>query len=202
MRDYAIRKIIEDLTHHNIDLKNLSVLDFFAREGDWQTKVIADKVKVIHAWEVNPEFEENLKKNLPNAKIKIGDSFSFCKNSDERFDLIILDNPQGCFGINQDKCEHFDALPEILNLLNNQSIVIFNVKTEPFDYHKHEKWQSRRNDFYQRQDCSNLDKEFSFNFYKNYFETLGFKVDYMNWHIRPQETGLYEMVAVLLKCEK
>lgn len=195
--DAAIKRILISLEQRGVQLKDMVALDFFAREGDWQSHQIAERVAKVHAWEIDPRFESNLKKNLPvDATVVIGDSFDILKNSAEIFDLIVLDNPQGCFG--KGYCEHFEALPAILERLPTTGVVIFNVKTKPFNYDDKLEWQARRNSFY-GVDSRSLDEKFVFDFYEKYFNTRGFDVDFSFWEVRPQETGLYEYAAKLTR---
>ena len=181
----------------------MTVLDFFAREGDWQTSYIADRVKKIYAWEVNPEFKKNLVKNLPSdADIQIGDSFEIAKTFEDRniFDMLIFDNPQGCYGQHNKYCEHFDALPFIPSLLKKTGgLVILNVKTQPFDYDNKLLWQQRRQKFYGVQNTASLSLEFVKNFYKGYFKAIGYETRFSFLYKRPQEPGLYSFVSKLEK---
>lgn len=192
MRDTAIKKVVSFLEEKGIALSQLKALDFFAREGDWQTAYYAPLVKEIHAWELNPDFETNLKKNLPlGAKVTIGDSHVLAKETNERFDLIVLDNPLGCYA---DKyCEHFNAIECIVPLLNDFGIVVLNVKTQPYNFEKFPEWKRRRDDFY-GVDSSSLSDHFIDPFYREKFSTLGFNVDFSLLVKRPQEENLYEYV--------
>lgn len=197
MTDIAIRNIMSNLESRNVDLKSMIALDFFARDGSWQTVHYASKVNKLYAWEINPEFENNLKNNLPErSQVSIGDSFEIAKMTKERFDLVVIDNPQGCFG--EAYCEHFDALPVALKLISDDGIVIFNVKTRPYNYENNIPWQNRRNNFYGIE-SSNLQEDFIFNFYNSFISGLGFKVNFSFWEPRPQEKDLYAFVAKLEK---
>lgn len=138
MRELGIKSIVECLKDRGVQLEKLKALDFFAREGDWQTAHYANLVASIEAWEINPQFEESLRKNLPHAKVKIGDSHLLAKDASDKYDMIVLDNPQSCYG---DYCEHFDALTASLPLLENTGIIVFNVKTQPFNYDLNRRWQ-------------------------------------------------------------
>ena len=144
---------------------------------------------------MDERFEEDLYKNLPsNAEITIGNSFELARNIDRNFDVVVLDNPQGCYGERQEYCEHFEAIEEVLNLLpHNGGLLIFNVKTEPFNYGDKIKWQQRRNSFYNLNDCSKLSLNFIQNFYKDFFSKRGFETHFCFLEKRPQEPGLYAL---------
>jgi len=198
VREIAIKKICSKLINkYGIRLDDKVALDFFAREGDWQTQHYANKVKKIYAWEINSEHEKSLKYNLPeNADISIGNSFVLAKQKINFFDIIVIDNPQGCFGENAMYCEHFEALETSLKLLKEEGgLLVFNVKTQPFDYEDKLDWQKKRNDFYQLSDSSYLAKDFVFNFYENFFNIRGYTTKFAFLEKRPQEDGLYSFTT-------
>jgi hypothetical protein len=198
VRNEAIKEICDKLKNiHKLDLKNSIVLDFFAREGDWQTKHVALMVKRVHAWEIDEKFKKKLKLNLPsNANITIGDSFKLGKIPQNIFDIIIFDNPQGCYGPDNQYCEHFDALPLIPNLIKPKGgLIIFNIKLEPFDYEDKDEWKLRRNIFFGVKDASNLTENFVKSFYSNFFREMSYNTEFSFLVPRPQETSLYSMVA-------
>jgi spermidine synthase len=192
MREKSLVKIFDILAaKYNKDLSNKNMLDFFAREGEWQTKHIQDRVETICAWEINKNFKNKLIYNLPNANISIGDSFTLSKKCNDRFDIILIDNPQYRYGKNLEYCEHFEALEVCLGLLKSQGIVIFNVKTKPFNYNEKVDWQIIRNNFYDVCDASSLSENFIISFYKKYLKERKWNIDYYILEKRHQEEGLY-----------
>jgi len=197
MKATAIKKICTKLENLDVNLANYIALDFFAREGNWQTQYYANQVAKIYAWEVNPEYEQNLKNNLPHtATVTIGDSFALAAHKKHFFDMIVLDNPMGCFGKDNEYCEHFEALKVSLSMLKKLGgVLVFNIKTQPFNYEDKITWQKRRNDFYSVNDASNLSKQFIFDFYHNFFNSYDYKTLFSFWEKRPQEPGLYAFVT-------
>ena len=159
------------------DLSDYHVLDIFAREGDWQSFRLNNKVKSLEAWEINEEFIPNLKKNLPNANVYCRDSIQFINNNDySKFDLLVIDNGLNCYGQNKEYCEHFDFIKNIKNVVWQDSFIIFNVARKPFNYSNYPEWIKRRNEFYQVEDSSDLSLEFIETFYKKLFNDIGFEV--------------------------
>jgi hypothetical protein len=202
VREIAIKRICNRLINqYNIRLDNKISLDFFAREGDWQTQHYASLVAKVHAWEIDPRFEQNLRNNLPdNASVCIGDSFELARKKNNYFDMIVVDNPQGCFGENNMYCEHFEAIEVALNLMKaDGGLLIFNVKTEPFSYQSKLEWQSRRNKFYSVSDASYLSGDFIINFYKNFFRERGYKTKFIFLEKRPQESGLFALTIKIIR---
>jgi hypothetical protein len=171
-------KICSRLKSAGMNMKNLSALEFYAREGDWQTIVYAREVRSIEAWEINPEFLSGLQQNLPAATTRLVDSYVYGMQTNNRFDFVVLDNPQATFGTEgRCYCEHFEALPVALRLLTPRAILIFNLNWAPFNFESNKEWQSRRAEFYGVKDtsCLPLD-QFLLPFYQCYFEARGFKV--------------------------
>ena len=167
MREVSIKRICQRLTQeHGVNLGDKVALDFFAREGDWQTQYYANKVDKVHAWEINPEHKDKLRQNLPdNAIVTIGNSFDLAAQKKYFFDIVVLTS---CIAPN---------------------------KTEPFNYTEKFEWQNRRNNFYSLQDASLLTKEFVIDFYKKYFSDHGYTTKLIFLEKRPQENGLYALAA-------
>ena len=91
-----MREVVKRLqTDFDFSLSEADALELFAREGDWQTVSYASHVKTIEAWEIDSQFHEALKRNLPYAKIKITDTWKEIKTTPRKYDLIVADAPQG-----------------------------------------------------------------------------------------------------------
>lgn len=171
-----MKKILEILKQKGIDISQMHALEPFAREGDWQTWVYADKVESLDAWEINPDCEMALRKNLPKARIKIIDSLKEFKKRKYfgKYDFIVIDNPMNCFGAHEQYCEHFDIIPEVCHLLNQKGILIFNINKEPYDYEKNPKLEARRKQFYHQEKTNKLSLKFLLKFYKELFCKYGY----------------------------
>lgn len=177
MRGQAMTKICERLISGGVDMRQLIALDFFAREGDWQTIVYAREVGSLEAWEIDPGFLPGLQRNLPGATLRIVDSYAHGVITEDRFDFVVLDNPQAIFGPDGRYCEHFEALPVALRLLKPGAFLIFNLNWAPFNFSAHPEWQRRRANFYGVADTFVLSPEgFLLPFYAEYFTARGFKV--------------------------
>ena len=163
-----------------VDISKLDALEVFGRTGDWHTTVYANKIKSLQVWEIDKKWKNALKKNLPNAKIKILDSIKTIVENLEpsKFDLIIIDNPMTTFGTKKEPnlyCEHFDFIKNIGNIIDKEAIIIFNINKNPFDYDKFPEWKKRREKFYERKRTSKLGIGFLTKFYKKLFLKIGYK---------------------------
>ena len=179
---HMIVTLFDILEEKGIKCKTLNALEVFGRRGDWQTIDYANKVKSLEVWEIDGRWENDLKKNLPMARIKILDSVkTIIQNENlEKFDLIVIDNPMNLFGSTPEHtsssyCEHFDIIKKIGELANDRVILIFNVNKRPYDYSKFPAWKERRQEFYGAIDTANMSVDFLACFYDELFRTLGFK---------------------------
>lgn len=172
-----MRRICAKLKSDGVRMDRFDALDFFAREGDWQTIVYAGEVATLEAWEIDPAHEPGLRRNLPGATIRIVDSYEEAARCSNRFDFVVLDNPQATFGPDGKYCEHFEALMAVLRLLRPGAFLIFNVNWAPYGFEQHPEWQRRRQAFYGLADTSNLSvEEFLLPFYSRLLESRGFRV--------------------------
>ena len=67
-------------------------------------------------------------------------------------------------------CEHFDFIKHINKIIYDDSIIIFNINKQPFDYEKYPLWEKCRKEFYEKVDTSNMNRKFLLNFYKKLFK--------------------------------
>lgn len=172
-----MKKILENLEKRGFNLTAMRALEVFAREGDWQTVVYASKVKSLTAWEVDVRFGEGLRRNLPNAEIKITDSIQEISQREHfgRYDFIVVDNPQNCYGDQRQYCEHFDVIPAVCRLFDQGGILIFNINKQPFNFKSFPDWQKRRTDFYGLADTSLLSIDWLVKFYKKLLADFGWQ---------------------------
>ena len=195
-----MRRVCARLAERGVELGSCRALEFFAREGDWQTVSYADKVARLDAWEIDSSFEPALRRNLPRAAVRIGDSFALSRLPEfaGQFDFIVYDNPQMTFGDRNQYCEHFEALETLPRLMQERAVAIFNVNREPFNYELFPQWQKRRNRFYQRTDTAKLDDGSLLAFYAAYFAAR--RLTTRDAFIEPRhEAHAAYFVAVLMK---
>jgi len=178
----ATETMFSELEKRGIILEKLNALEIFARDGTWQTTFYANKVKTLEVWEVDSSWEKDLRKNLPKAKVRILDSIKNIQTYEKlsKFNLIMIDNPMNIYG-DEDKnmqnryCEHFDVIKNIGKIIDNESIVVFNVNRSPFDYDKFPMWKNRREKFYGNIDSDNMTQDFLFDFYEKLFKNINFQ---------------------------
>ncbi len=141
----VIKRLQEEF---NFPLERADAIELFAREGSWHTITYAPYVKSLEAWEINPDFYKGLRRNLQRAKIKIVDTFKEIKDVSRKYDLIVIDNSNSTYGENNKYCEHFDLLPDVFNIANDNCVIILNVNVEPYDFKEGSLWWTRRKEYY------------------------------------------------------
>ncbi len=195
-----MRRVCTRLTALGVELHSCHAVEFFAREGNWHTVSYASAVARLDAWEIDRRFEKALRRNLPHARVRIGDSFELAEQPEfaAQFDLVVYDNPQVTFGDGDRYCEHFEALDTLSHLMKRQAAVIFNVNRAPFDYDLFPDWQRRRSGFYKIADTRRLDGDFLITFYKEYFRTRSLEVRHMFLEPRHEPHIVY-LAAVVTK---
>ena len=173
----ATNELISKLEHKKINFKDYNAIELFGRDGSWQTQLFTNKVKNMEVWEIEGEFEDKLKENLPNSTIKIIDSIKTLeeKESFQTFDLILIDNPNNTYGHDNEYCEHFDILKNIIKLIDKKATIVFNVNRKPFNYFKFPEWKNRREKFYENKHTDEMSIKQLLIFYEKYFEKMGLK---------------------------
>lgn len=196
----AMRRVVAHMRANQKQIGEFQALEFFARGGDWHTQDYADHVSQLHAWEIDPSHFNALRQNLPKAKVLIGDSFELARlpRFKGMFNLVVLDNPQGIFGANNEYCEHFEALALAKNLLvrKQNSFVLFNVNSKPFSYHLWPDWRVRREQYYQTEHTELLNLDWLTVFYRERFIEMGFHVDSIEVFHRDPEYLHYFLAEV------
>lgn len=177
-------RIVREIQHHDIDLSELDALEMFAYTGKLQTMDYASLVSSLEAWEINPNNEEALKRNLPYAKIKIVDSYKEIKETKNKFNLIVIDSPGSL--------EHFDVLPHLKRITKLPATIILNVIPkmqkgieDDSEYTSH---LERRHAFYKTNNPENIELESMLKIYEDRFQKMGFKI---NWHIFKKKWNIY-----------
>lgn len=163
-------------------VKEFRALELFAREGNWHTLDYLKYVRSLDAWEIDPAYEANLRKNLPSAEVRITDSFAELRSTTKKFNFVISDNSMALYGDDR-YCEHFDLFPEIFRILEDSSILILNVIPSV-----KKRWQrrfphvlngehcERRSRFYSTDHPKDLSIEEMVNVYRRLAEKSGFSI--------------------------
>lgn len=198
---YPIYGLLKKINEH-YPLKDLDALEAFAYTGALQAVAYKDRTRYHEAWEIRKECEFPLKRNLPNAVVKITDSFSEVKVCTKKFNFINVDTHQGLFG---NYCEHFDFLPLLFRVMQDECLVILNVipKADADWISKYPalfnvEHLKRRKDFYGCADPKNVSFEGMMKTYSDLCSKNGYEILWHSFHKR----NLMYYLALQLKKTK
>ena len=129
---YPIYKVVDSINAH-YPLQNCRALEAFAYTGALQARAYRHLPQYHEAWEIAADCEPKLTKNLPNAVIKITNSFEEILRCKQKFNFINVDTHQGIFG---NYCENFEFFPLLFNVTEDECIVNLNVIPKASDWWK------------------------------------------------------------------
>ncbi len=161
-------------------LRKLSVLDLFARAGDWHTQQYAGLIGRLELWEIAPEYEVQLRRRYPKASIRIVDSYKRLATGEPSvFDIIFSDNPASKHGVH---FEHFDIFPSVFNWLADHGFIVLSLilNTDErfrqvfFGFGKEDAEARRR--FYKTEAEEHLDLQHAISIYREHCESSGFSL--------------------------
>ena len=120
--------VMSEIERRDVKLRDVNALEVFGGTGEIHTVDYASRVKSLTVWEINPELESRLRRNLPLANIKITNSLDEVRTTSKKFNLVVLDN--ALFVSESSLCEHFDFFPAVFRILADRAVLIMNVVPE------------------------------------------------------------------------
>jgi SAM-dependent methyltransferase len=120
-----MQKVIHGIEENGYDLASMDALEVYGEDGAFHTKDYASKVRSLEIWEVDESHESTLKRNFPDAVVRIVNSYARIKLAlAGDFDLVVVDNPMAKHG---DHFEHFDLFPDIFRVIRPGGVLVLNV---------------------------------------------------------------------------
>ncbi|MBK8551585.1 MAG: class I SAM-dependent methyltransferase [Ignavibacteria bacterium] len=164
---------MEELKKRGVPLEKMRALEMFGGYGHQITKDYAPYFKELEVWEIDPDCEASLRKNFPDAKIRIGDSYALLKNSDAKVDFVIADT-----ALSDNPNEHFRLFPDIFRILNDSALVILNTVPEIQLEVLSKEQSDNRKRFYNTEDPLNIPMEKMLEKYNALCKENGFKIQW------------------------
>jgi hypothetical protein len=164
--DIASARIFFNVLTEYYDTSEFSVLDMFARNGQLTIDNYKGKVKRVEAWELMEQHREALDAKKVDS-ICIGCSYQTAKIKEGKYDMIVIDTPQGIHtSFDGKQCvEHLSAIESALPLTKDNCIIVLYVNKKPYnkdEYGSHgydeyseynyKLWMDHRKQFYQTGD--------------------------------------------------
>ena len=166
-----IIKEMEEIKSRGVPLENMRALEMFGGYGNQITKDYAPYFKELEVWEIDPDCEASLRKNFPNAKIRIGDSYKLLKESDAKVDFVIADT-----ALSDNPNEHFRLFPDIFRVLNDTALIILNTVPEIHGEVLSKEQSANRKTFYKTENALNIPMEKMIEKYTELCKENGFKI--------------------------
>jgi hypothetical protein len=180
----ATLDVMAEIARRGFAPNDLDALEVFGGTGELHTADYAPLVKSLTVWEINPELEATLQRNLPGARVRITDSLQETRTTREKFHLVVVDNP--LFASEASLCEHFDFFPAIFRILADRSVLVLNVMPEvsprfqaEFPYLFNPFHLKKRGEFYDSANPENIPVEQMVPTYRSLAESCGFD---LAWH--------------------
>jgi hypothetical protein len=177
-----MQKVLRRLRARGIDLGSLHALELFGGSGGFHTLDYSDKVANLEVWEIDPQLEDSLRRNLPKATIRIVNCYDEIKSTPQRFDLVIVDNPMSIY---DGHCEHFDLFPDLFRVARDEAVLLLDVipRVAPavqkkYPYLFNEEQRQRRSKFYNLASADNLSWDEIIPAYRERVDRAGFEVEW------------------------
>lgn len=165
------------MAHKNNINEPYNLLELFAGKGSIFTQYLASRCENVTGWEIENNFSEEFKKNVPNGNF-------ICKDTIKAFEfdiidipnninIISVDNPLGKYGSGY--FEHFRFIKDINKLIDKKSILAIDVIKKPYNAENNIEWIEERKKFY-KIDSDELDMDYALKFYKDILEKQGIHV--------------------------
>jgi hypothetical protein len=191
-------RLLDELGGRGIDIASLDALEVFGNEGLDHTTTYADRVRNLEVWEIEENLRSCLSENLPNASIRITDSYEEVTQTAKRFDLVVIDNPIGPYGIH---CDHFGLFPDkVFRIARERCILVLDViptidrvTLTYFPELKEEGYLDRRKQFYGADDVMHIPINRMASVYRDFAEQNGFRLAWW-FHIKRSDAGVHYLV--------
>lgn len=193
----SIEFVFQRLELKGIELEKIEALQTFGGSGSGMERFYEAKVRSLDVWEIEKAFKEKLEKNLPNANIKITDSFKEIKKSCKKYNMILIDNPMGVF---DNHCEHFDMFIESFRVMQNQCVVILDIMPnlnnldEKFKYICSSEHLLARKFFYRVSDPFHIAIDKMIQTYREISNYNGYNIE---WYFTEERSGDFIQYLVL-----
>lgn len=196
-----MQKVMEELERRRSPLGEIDGLEVFGGDGTRHTIDYAARLRSLEVWEVDPDRQAELQKNLPNALIRNVDSYVEVNKTKRTYDLVVLDNAVSLFGPDLCFCEHFEIFTPILAILRSPGVIILNVLPEVKDdpdqeFHSRVTQLARRRHFYGEVNSSCIELKRMIESYREKLWSQGWELE---WEFSRQRTVRSKVHYLIMK---
>src|SRR5487761_350096 len=197
----ATLDVTAEIERRGVELRHLDALEVFGGTGELHTVDYASRVRSLTVWEINPELESRLRRNLPQAEIKITNSLEEVRATDKKFHFVVIDN--ALFVNESSLCEHFDFFPALFRILAERAVLVINVMPEasPEFRAKYEVFHpyhlQKRAEFYGSRSPEKISVAEMVQTYRSLAEKAGFQLDWYFSKKRGKNVDVHFLVLAL-----
>lgn len=119
-----MQKVLRGLRRRGVAFDTLNAIELFGGCGKRHTLDYAGQIAHLEIWEIDPTCEPTLRRNIPDATVRIVDSYEEIRRTADHFDLIVVDNPASEF---DGHFEHFELFPDVFRLAVGSAVIVINV---------------------------------------------------------------------------
>jgi len=193
----SMQKIFRELARRGVDTSRMRALEVYGAKGELHTQDYARQVGSLEVWESKAELEPDLRRNLPGAMVRIVDSYRQIRETREKFDLVVVDNPAFT---HDGHVEHFDLFPHVLRILRTPGVLIVNVLPTAgpslrsrFPSLFNNLHLRRREEFYGASDPGDISWERILGAYQSFLAAEGLNLD---WHFIQHRAGALKWLPI------
>jgi len=193
LRLSPMQKLFRELKRRGVPLSQMDALELFGADGLRHTLDYCHAVRSLEIWEMDHKYLPGLRKNFPNARIKITDSFKEIESTPNTYNLLVSDEPGQVFGKNQEYCEHFELLTKYLcRVARPSTLIILNAVPDPLrqspdanKYSTYLGYLDKRREFYSSDHPEHISIAEMIPAYRRVLSANGFHLD---WHVSVRRT--------------
>lgn len=112
---------------------------------------------------------------MPDAKIRILDSFKQLTKPNDKFNFVFIDNPTFTY---DGHCEHFDMFPGVFSLLEDKSLLLTNIITNIYSKKRDDTSVNKRKQFYDTDNAFSIEPDKMIKTYKRLADENGFEIEW------------------------
>ncbi len=191
------QQLFRQLRRRGVQLEDLTALEVFGGTGRLHTKDYARQVRRLEIWEIDPTNVDKLRQAFPGAETKCTDSYEEMGRTAKKYELIVVDNPEGAHGQHY---EHYDMFPAILSLAADSAVVIIDVRPghgsdsqDPWDTFD-EVHLARRRGFYRTDHPERIAFDEMMRVYEDLIRVSGFELEWSFFHQRTLSGRVHYLV--------
>lgn len=177
-------RVLRGMKNRGVRVETLSGLELFAGDGSQTLVLFAKHLKNLEVWEFNPKLESRLRLKVPDARVRIVDSYHQIRETPDKFDWVSADSWTGMTP-GREYCENFELFPSVFRLFKPRAYLILNLlpelnvgRLQSSGYEFLDQHLQRRRDFYRWDNPEKIPIEHMVRIYEELITSNGYRLDW------------------------